>query len=198
MTAFVVQNVTNQPAMLLINKGTPGGPSSLFGRVAVSANGKTVVPTTETYSAYASITMEDGNTYYSSTMTLQSGTQSLMAQMLISGGTFSFELQQSPGVAADQITLSTTCRQPVTFYITATPVSPLGKPSLSSAVVVNPRDTVSVSTIETYSFRCIVNGITSEAVVTTPADVDRAQLPVIIYQDDVNFGDWAGYSLRFA
>lgn len=198
MTSFAIQNQTNQPAMLLITKGVAGGPSNLFGRVAVAANGKTVVPTTETYTAYASITMEDGNTYYSSTINLDSGTQSLMAQMLVSGGTFSFELQKSAGMVLDQIVLSSTCRQPVTFYITATPVSPLGQPVLSTAVVVNPRDNVIVSTVETYTFRSIVNGITSEVLTTTAADVAQAQLTVNIYQDTVNFGDWPGYSLSYS
>lgn len=198
MTAFTIQNTTTLPAMLLITKGVAGGPSNMFGRVAVSANAKTVIPTTETYTAYASITMEDGNTYYSSTISLDSGTQCLMAQMLVSGGTFSFELQKSPGMILDQITLSSTCRQPVTFYITATPVSPLGQPVLSTAVVVNPRDTVAVSTIETYTFRSIVDGITSEPLTTSPAQVAQPNLTVNIYKDTVNFGDWPGYSLAYA
>jgi hypothetical protein len=199
MTSFVIQNVTSMPAMLHISKGPPGGPSNLFGQVAVAAaGGKTVVPTSETYSAYASITMEDGNTYYSSTIALDGGTQSLIAQMLVSGGTFNFEVQKSTGAVLDQITLSSTCRLPVKFFVTAMPVSPLGKPVLSTAVVVNPRDTVPISTAEVYGFKCIVNGITSEPLSTTPVQTNQNQLAIQIYEDTVNFGDWPGYSLRYA
>jgi hypothetical protein len=198
MTSFVVQNLTSLPGMLLITKGTPGGPSNLFGRVAVSANGQTVVPTTERYSATACITMEDGNTYYSSPINLGSGTQTLTARMLVTGGTFSFEVEQSPGTTLDTITLISTCRLPVTFFITATPVSPLGQPVLTTAVVVNQRDAVLVSTVETYSFRSLVNGITSESLETTPNQTAQDQLGIQIYQDTVSFADWPGYSIRFA
>jgi len=197
MSAFTIVNTTNQPGLVVINKGPPGGPNNLFGRIAVAANGQTIVPTTEAYTAVAYITMEDGNTYQSSVVSLPNGTQSLTAQMLVANGTFNFQVLNAPGSVLDQITLTNTCRQPVTFTITATPITPNGQPVLTSAVVVNQLDTVPVSTAETYGFQSNVNGITTEAITTSPSQTGQ-NVNVTIYQDTSNFGDWPSYNLSFA
>ena len=198
MSAFTALNTTTFPGMLVINKGVPGGPSNMFGRVAVAASGGTaIIPTTESYAVIASITMEDGNTYTSSPMTLPNGCQNLTAQMLVTGGTFTFQVLTAAGTTPNQFTLVNTCRQPVTFNITATPASPQGVPILTSAVVVNQLDTVGVSTVETYTFQGIINGITTETLTTTPAQTGK-NVTVQIYQDTVSIGDWPAYSLQFS
>ncbi|MCY1649202.1 hypothetical protein OVA11_19710 [Caulobacter sp. SL161] len=195
MSAFTVVNSTTFPAQLIINKGTPGGPNNLFGRVAVAANnGSAVIPTTEAYTAQASITMEDGNTYTTSVVNLPNGTQNLTAQMLVEGGTFNFQIVAQTGSTPNQFTLVNTCRQPVTFNLTATPTSPLGKPILTSAVVVSQLDSVAVSTEESYSFQANVNGITTSQVATNPAQTGQ-DLTITIFQDNVPVGDWAAYSV---
>lgn len=198
MSTFTIINTTTYPGTVVITKGAPGGPNNLFGRVAVAAgNGSAVIPTTEAYTAMASITMEDGNTYTTSTVNLPNGSQNLTAQMLVQGGTFNFQILTAAGTTPNQFTLTNTCRQPVTFTITATPVSPLGVPILTTAVVVNQLDTVGVSTAENYTFQGNFNGITTPLLATAPNQTGL-DLTIDAYQDTVAVGDWPAYSLCFA
>jgi hypothetical protein len=141
--------------------------------------------------------MEDGNTYTTSVVNLPNGTQNLTAQMLVVGGTFSFQILAAAGTTANQFTLVNTCRQPVTFTLTATPISPLGVPILTTAVVVGQLDSVGVSTEETYAFQGIVNGITTSQVSTNPAQTGQ-DLTIQLYQDSVSVGDWPAYSVSVA
>lgn len=191
MAAFTIINATMYPALMALTRGEPGS-ANLSGRVAVAANGKTVVPTSEVISAYASITMEDGNTYTTSTVDLTRDAQTLTAQMVVSGGTFCFEIVESTGEIPNQITLDSTCRLPVTFTLRARPDSATYMPFMKCAVVVAPQEAVAVSTAKTYAFRAIVDGITTEAVFTSPAQQDQ-DLQLTIAQDNIPGGDWAAY-----
>lgn len=95
MSSFTITNSTAYAAKVVVSKGTPGGANNLVGTVPVSASGgQTIVPTTQSYSAYFWITMEDGNTYKSTPVSFDSSSMVLTAQMQMveTGGTFSFQI----------------------------------------------------------------------------------------------------------
>jgi hypothetical protein len=196
MSAFTISNTTTYPAKIVVSKGTPGGPNNLVATVPISPSGQTIVPTTQSYSAYFWITMEDGNTYKSTPVSFDSPSMVLTAQMQMveSGGTFNFQIGAVPGTATNQIVLVSECRNPVTFYIMTTTESTNPTSSLQTAVVVNQVNSISLSTAETYTFQGKVNGVNTVPVTVTPTSTTYPG--VALYQDNVTFSDFVGYSMK--
>ena len=197
MSAFTISNTTNYPAKIVVQKGTPGGPNNLVATVPISPSGQTIVPTTQSYSAYFWVTMEDGNTYKSTPVSFDAPSMVLTAQMQMveTGGTFNFQIEAVPGTAANQIVLVSECRNPVTFYVMTTTESVNPTSSLQTAVVVSQVNSVSLSTAETYTFQGKVNGVNTVPISVTPTSTNYPG--VTLYQDNVTFSDFVGYSMKF-
>jgi hypothetical protein len=182
MTQITLQNTTQYPALIYVQQG-----DTLTGRVPVdTSGGNVVIPTTNTYSVTATAKLPDGNTYTTGPRSFSVNSQTVLAQVLQSNGTWNFQLALSPGQAPSTITLENSCISPVTFTVTRN-----GSP-LSTVLVVDAYNNATVSTIEEYSFYSVVNGVTSQTITTT-----NNNITVIAYQDTGQVSDWAGFSVRF-
>lgn len=195
MRAFTITNTAAYPARVAIVQGSPDNRARLFGHVAVAAHGGVaIVQTNDVVTAKAFITMEDGNTISSDRVSLPAGGQRLTAQMLATGETFLLHLMAGDDAPQDQILLTNTCRHPVKFHLIVEPHSLPLRPILTSEVDVQPDDAIAVSTEQSYTFHGAVNGMTTAAVSTTPAQMEQ-DLKITVFQDG-SIGDWDAYALR--
>jgi hypothetical protein len=197
MSSFTCFNTTNYAAKMVISKGTPGGTSNLVGTVPISPSSQTLVPVTETYTAYFWITMEDGNSYQSTPVSFPANVNAMVLtaqmQMVETGGTFNFQIQAVPSTVPNQITLISECRLPVTFYVLANSATVGGTSTMQTAVVVNQVNSATISTAETYTFTGKVNGVNTVPLTITPTSPNYPS--ITLYQDNVNFSDFIGYSV---
>lgn len=68
--------------------------------------------------------------------------------------------------------------------------------TLQTAVVVTQVNSISLSTAETYTFQGKVNGVNTVPISVTPTSPNYPG--VVLYQDNVTFSDFVGYSMKFA
>lgn len=181
MSSIKLVNQTKVSALIYMSQG-----STLSGRLPVGPGGSVVVPTTNSYIITGTITMDDGNTYVSAPVSFTSPSQNVLAQVYQNEGTYTFQLLATSGTAPSQITLSNSCKFPVQFAIVRN-----GSP-LASVIVVNDYDNDSVSTVQSYTFSGVVDGITTDPITSSDPNI------IVAVQADNNpVADFQGYSLAF-
>ena len=182
MSNIILKNNTSVSALIYMFQGT-----TLSGRIPVGANGGSVmVPTTNSYSVTGTITMDDGNTYVTAPASFSSPSQNVLAQVFQNEGTYTFQLLTTSGTTPSAITVSNSCKYPVQFSIKRD-----GSP-LSSVIVVDSYNDDSISTMQTYTFAGVVDGITTE-----PITSSNPSIVVAVVADNNAVSDFQGYSLAF-
>jgi hypothetical protein len=129
-------------------------------RLGVHAGAMAKIPTTTSYTAQAFTNMGDF-TLTSNAVTFSNPSQNLLAQVLTEDGYFDFQLQAVSGNQPSAIVCENTWRQPVQFTIKqpGTPVQII--------TVADEHNNSIVSTAQQWECYAIVNGITTERVLTT-------------------------------
>ncbi|MBB6243734.1 hypothetical protein [Rhodanobacter sp. MP1X3] len=181
MSNITIKNSTSIPGLVIMSRA-----GTLTGRLPIDGNGLVSVPTSNSYSVIARVTMEDGNTYVSGPASFSSNSQDVTAEVLQENGTFAFRLQTDPGTNPGGITLHNHTKYPVSFE-----TSMDGNP-LRSVTVIDDYNRDFVSTREIYTFKSIIDGVTSSSITTSNTNVT-----VQIYADDELVSDFVGYSVKF-
>lgn len=182
MSNITISNTTSVPGLVIVSRA-----GTLSGRLPVNAYGSVSMPTSNSYTVKARVTMADGNTYSSGPVTFTSNSQDITAEVKQENGTFIFRLLQQAGTNPSGVTLHNHTKYPVTFQTS------MNNNPLSSVTVVNDYNSGFVSTIENYSFKSIVDGVTSASISTT-----NTNATVNIFQDNEMVSDFVGYSVAFA
>lgn len=182
MSNITIRNTTPLPGLVLVTLS-----GTLTGRLPVNARGTVTMPTSNSYTVDASVTMDDGNTFTSGPVSFTSNSQDLTAEVTQENGTFVFRLVPTAGTNPSGINLHNHTKYPVTF------AASMDNNPLSSVTVVDAYNRGFMSTRQHYSFKSIVDGVTSQLIETTNVDAI-----VEVYQDNEQVADFAGYSLRFA
>ncbi len=132
----------------------------LNGIVSADIGGKVSVPTSNSYTVYAVINLDD-NTYTTGIRTFEAQSQNILAQCKQRDGTISFELVLGPGTQPNMITLRNTTRTDVQFFVRKNDTP------LETVMVCGPYIQESIDTTDNYSIKAVVNGITTEDVGTS-------------------------------
>jgi len=180
LSTITIRNTTGRPALISVAQG-----SALRADLGIASGGSVAVPTTAAYAVSASITMDDGNTYYSATEWATSASQTVLAQVRQKRGTYTFELVTRPGDTVSAITLSNTCKFPVQFQVKR-------NGSLGTSVVLENYENAYVSTAHTYTFSGVVDGVTMQ-----PITSGLPKIAVAVVADDDPVADFQSYSLVF-
>jgi hypothetical protein len=182
MSNITIRNTTSIPSLVIVTRS-----GTLTGRLPVNARGTVTMPTSNSYTVEASVTMDDGNTFTSGPVSFSNNSQDLTAEVKQENGTFVFRLVPAAGTNPAGINLHNHTKYPVTF------AASMDNNPLSAITVADAYNRGFMSTRQHYSFKSIVDGVTSEVIETTNVDAI-----VDIYQDNEQVADFAGYSLRFA
>ena len=180
MSTITIRNTTGRAALVSVTQG-----SALRAELGIAAGGSVAVPTTASYAVTASITMDDGSTYYSATEWATSDSQTVLAQLRQKQGTYIFELAKRPGDTISAITLSNSCKYAVRFQVKR-------NGSLGTSVVLENYDNAYVSTAHTYTFSGVVDGVTMQ-----PITSGLPHLAVAVVADNDPVANFQSYSLVF-
>ncbi len=179
--SITIKNSTTIPGQIIMARD-----GTLTGRLPVDGRGEVIVPTSNSYTVTATVTMDDGNTFISGPVTFSSNSQDITAEVRQENGTFVFRLAMEAGTNPGGVTLHNHTKYPVSFS-----TSMNGNP-LRSVTVVDDYNRGFVSTREIYSFKSIVDGVTSSSITTSNGNVT-----VEIFADNELVSDFTGYSVRF-
>ncbi len=145
---------------------------SLSGIIPLTAGGSVDVPTTASYTVYASTTLEDGNTYVTRAHTFTSDSpRDFRAEIKQEGTDFVFHLLALPQETPGRVTMHNTGPSAVVFNV-ARNGTPLKATSVANALMSN-----FVSLKERYTFNAIVDGVTTADLSTTDREADISVLP---------------------
>jgi hypothetical protein len=137
--------------------------SNQIARIGVHAGAQASVPTTTNYQAQAFTTMGDFS-LTSNTVSFNSTSARLLAQVLTEDGFYDFQLALAPGSLPSAIVCENTWRNPVQFTISQ-PGSPM-----QIVTVVDEHNNTQVSTAQQWQCYAIANGITTPTVTVTDPD----------------------------
>lgn len=172
----LINEVPDFPAEFRVRQG-----NDQVARISVQADeGKVVIPTTDSYVATAQTTV-DGFQVTSGPQYFSDRSAHLLAQVLQEDGGFDFQLVESAGTKPDAIVCENTWRQPVSFNVVRNG-SPLG-----TVKVANEFNTVEISTEEIYGIYAIIDGVTTETLIT-----DNPNATILAYRDNND----PGFSLK--
>jgi hypothetical protein len=139
--------------------------SNQIARIGVASGGQASVPTTTNYSVQAFTTMGDFS-LTSNTLSFNTTSATLLAQVLTEDGFYDFQLVQSAGSKPSALVCENTWRNPVQFTISQ-PGSPM-----QIVTVVDEHNNTTVSTAQQWQCYAIANGITTATVtITNPNSV---------------------------
>lgn len=133
---------------------------NLIARQGVHSGALATIPTTSSYTAQAVTKMGDF-TLTSNPVTFSNPSQNLLAQVLTENGYFDFQLVAMSGSQPSAIVCENTWRQPVQFTI-----SQPGTP-VQIVTVADEHNNSVVSTVQQWECYAIIDGITTESVITT-------------------------------
>jgi hypothetical protein len=157
MSSMSILNKTTFIAQFVIRKG-----EQIIARLPGIAPGASMtVPTDDSYQVTA-MAVIDGNTYTSAPMDV-SGPTGFLAQVIQvrAQGTYEFNVVETPSHAPNQLQFQKTCLSPVTYTIAKN-----GK-ALQTVVVRDSFETVTLDISDTFYIYAVVNGVTTDTVVTT-------------------------------
>jgi hypothetical protein len=167
MPHFTLINATAAQALVMVTRD-----GSLTACVPINAGDTVYLPDADAYRALARVTLEDGDTYASNSVAFSGHTQDLTAEVIEQDGGFAFRLSQAPGSIASGVTLLNRANFPVAFEIA------IEDTPFSSVTLVDEDCDGFVGTGELHSFCSIVDGITTDPIVTPDTE-----LTVEVYSD---------------
>lgn len=128
--------------------------------IGVHAGGMASVPTSSAWQVQGSTTLGDFS-MLSNPVTIAGSSANVIAQVLAADGFYDFQLIVTPGSMPSAIVAENTWRNPVSFTFTqpGTPVQ--------MTLVVDEHNNATVSTAQQWTIYAIVNGITTQSVMTS-------------------------------
>jgi hypothetical protein len=167
MSHFTLINATTAAALVMVTRD-----DSLIACVPISAGDTVYLPDADSYRAVARVTLEDGDTYASNTVGFSGHTQNLTAEVIEQDGSFAFRLSQAPGTVPSGVMLLNRAHFPVAFEIS------IEDTPFNSVTLVDDNSEGLVGTGDLHSFCSIVDGITTDPIVTP-----HTELTVEVYSD---------------
>ncbi|KAF0813550.1 hypothetical protein IGB42_01901 [Andreprevotia sp. IGB-42] len=164
---ITLRNKTAYPSQFVVNKG-----EQVVARLPpLAPDAQASIPTGNVYEVVAS-TVIDGNTYTSAPLDV-TGAMGFLAQVVqvAAQGTYEFVVTEVPSRSPDTLTFQKTCIGPVTFTVIKN-CQPLQQVVVHDSYLDQTLDIGG----DTYSIYAVINGVTTDPVVTqNPAAIVTAQ-----------------------